>query len=100
MKIPTKDAGEQEVDPLWVKEWSDVYYDVPETLFKIRTWCLDNPEKRKTKRGLRRFIGKWIRRDCRIRPQIKQAQIVHEERPDVPIETRVSFLQQMKERLK
>ena len=99
MKIICKDGLEHEVDPTWVKEWNEVYYEVDAAILKARLWCLDNPQKRKTKRGMRAFLGAWIRRDCKLRPTIRQAQIVHEEKPVVPIESRRDWLQQMKSQL-
>src|ERR1700754_4415273 len=67
MLIPTKE-GDLEIPQDWVNLWNEVYYDVPKTLEDIRIWCFDNEKKRKTKRGLRAFIGRWIRKSCVKRP--------------------------------
>lgn len=67
MLIPTKD-GDLEIPQDWISLWNEVYYDVPKTLEDIRLWCFDNAQKRKTKRGLRSFIGRWIRKSCIKRP--------------------------------
>jgi hypothetical protein len=29
----------------------------------MRQWCIDNPTKRKTRRGIRKFIGGWLERE-------------------------------------
>jgi hypothetical protein len=36
--------------------------DVPQTLLEIRAWCVANPSKRKTPRGVARFINSWCAR--------------------------------------
>jgi len=100
--IPLKDGSAGEIDPLWVKEWCDVYWkdDVLIALEKARVWCLDNPQKCKTKRGLRAFLGNWIRRDCRLKPQMRMVKQEVEEKPVVKSEIRQSAIEQMKELLK
>lgn len=37
--------------------------DVPATLRQIRGWCIGNPQKLKTARGVKRFITAWCDRD-------------------------------------
>lgn len=69
MHIPTKE-GDIEIPLDWITIWNQAYYDVPRTLEDIRIWCYDNPQKRKTKRGLRAFLGRWIRKSCTRRPQV------------------------------
>jgi len=68
LSIILKDGSEITVPQDWIDEWNKVYYSVPQTLLDIRIWCLDNPTKRKTKRGLRSFLGRWIRKACTKRP--------------------------------
>lgn len=98
MKIPTKD-GECEVDPTWIRDWCELYVaeDVTIALHKARLWCLANPQKQKTKRGLRRFLNNTFIQNCRIKVIVRQAPIVHEERPEVSLETRRSYLTEMKQ---
>lgn len=102
MRLPLKGGEEVEVPQDWIDEWNKVYYDVPRTLADIRMWCLDNPEKRKTKRGLRAFLGRWIRKSCVVRPlaQVEVRQTRIEERPScesvVPLEARVAHLAKIK----
>jgi len=102
MKIPLKGGTEEEIAQDWIDEWNQVYYDVPRTLADIRMWCLDNPERRKTKRGLRAFMGRWIRKSCVVRPlaqmEVRQTRI--EERPSgepaTSFEARKSHLAKLK----
>lgn len=70
MKIPLKNGEEFEIPQEWIQEWNELYYDVPRTLADIRIWCLDNPGKRKTRRGFRAFLGRWIRKSCTKRPLV------------------------------
>lgn len=37
--------------------------DVKQQFNKMRGWCLSNPAKRKTKRGINRFINSWLARE-------------------------------------
>lgn len=100
MKIPVKE-GEADVDPLWIKAWCDVYWkdDVEIALHKARLWCLDNPSKRKTRRGLRAFLGNWIRRDCRLKPQMRMVSVPDEPKVEVKPEVRYDAIRKMKEAL-
>lgn len=45
-----------------IDEWSRAYpaVDVAQQLHRVRAWCLSNPEKRKTARGIKRFINGWL----------------------------------------
>ena len=47
-----------------IDEYSDLYpaVNVLQELKKMRGWCKDNPTKRKTKKGIRRFVNSWLSR--------------------------------------
>lgn len=47
-----------------IAEWQDAYQsvDVREELVKIRAWSLSNDNKRKTIKGMKRFINAWLSR--------------------------------------
>lgn len=47
-----------------VNEWAELYpaVDVMQELRKMKGWCKDNPKRRKTKQGVRRFINSWLAR--------------------------------------
>ncbi len=48
-----------------ISEWQELYpaVDIMQELRKMKGWCNDNPQKRKTKNGIRRFIGSWLSRE-------------------------------------
>lgn len=37
--------------------------DVKQQFNEMRSWCLSNPQKRKTKRGITRFVNSWLSRE-------------------------------------
>lgn len=47
-----------------VAEWQSTYpgLDVLTECRKARQWCIDNPLKRKTARGMTKFLGGWLMR--------------------------------------
>lgn len=47
-----------------IDEWRILYpaVDIIQELRKMKGWCDSNPTKRKTKRGVRRFINGWLSR--------------------------------------
>lgn len=101
MKVPTKD-GEVEIPQEWIDEWSTIYYAVQTALLDARLWCMDNEGKRKTKRGLRAFLGRWIRKSCAKRPQIAPPQLGLETRPTrvEPLAVRQAHLAKLRELVK
>ncbi len=102
MKILLKDGTEAKVEDSWVHEWASLYWmdDITVAIEKARLWCLDNPQKRKTKRGLRAFLGNWIRRDCRLKPQVRMVKQEIEPKPEHNREIVSNHLNRMKELLK
>jgi hypothetical protein len=56
------DRGEWVPTAEMLEEWRSTFptLDIDAQLRLSRQWCLDNPERRKTPRGMRRFIGKWL----------------------------------------
>lgn len=67
-EMPTNSFNTQgeefQVTESMVTEWQQAYpsLDITAELPKIRTWLLDNQPKRKTARGMRKFIGSWLAR--------------------------------------
>jgi len=47
-----------------VREWAALFpsVDVPQQLRNMLAWCQSNPTKRKTKRGISRFVASWLTR--------------------------------------
>lgn len=37
--------------------------DVKQQFNKMRSWCLSNPQKRKTQRGIKRFVNSWLSKE-------------------------------------
>lgn len=48
-----------------IGEWSECFpgVDVMQELRKMKSWSHDNPTRRKTRRGIRRFISSWLSRE-------------------------------------
>ena len=48
-----------------VEEWQKLYpgVDVVMEFAKMRQWCKDNPKRRKTRNGVRRFVSGWLDRE-------------------------------------
>ena len=44
------------------KQYQELYpnLDVPQEIRKARQWCIDNPGRRKTNRGMTAFLGRWL----------------------------------------
>lgn len=66
--IITLTLNTKEEYPIFQKdlcEWQELYpaVDIMQELRKMKGWCKDNPQKRKTKNGIRRFIGSWLSRE-------------------------------------
>ena len=62
--IPLNTGEEYPVYQKDIDEWQKLYpaVDVRQELNKMRGWCLANPSKRKTKRGVKKFINNWLSR--------------------------------------
>lgn len=64
-RIPMIGGVEFEVRQSFVEELCRLYpaVDIPATLRQMRGWCLGNPTRLKTPRGIRRFITTWCDKD-------------------------------------
>ena len=64
-RIPMIGGVEFEVRQSFADELARLYpaVDVPATLKQMRGWCIGNPTKLKTPRGIRKFITGWCERD-------------------------------------
>jgi len=53
-----------EVSDSDVQEWSKIYpaVDIKQELRKMKGWLDANPTRRKTRRGVRRFVNNWLSR--------------------------------------
>jgi hypothetical protein len=63
--IPLVDGSEFEVPPSKAAEWSAAFpaVDVPQRLRAMRQWCIANPAKKKTRRGVESFVVRWLSND-------------------------------------
>lgn len=45
-----------------ITEWMSLYpaVDVMQALRNMKGWCISNPAKRKTKKGIQRFVNNWL----------------------------------------
>ncbi len=64
-RIPMIGGEEFEVRESFVAELTRLYpnVDIGATLRQMRGWCIGNPTKLKTPRGIRKFITGWCERD-------------------------------------
>lgn len=63
--LPLNDGSQYSVTEAQVSEWSALYpaVDVRQQLRSMRGWLDANPGKRKTQRGIMRFINGWLSRE-------------------------------------
>jgi hypothetical protein len=63
--ITLNDKSEYPIYPEDVEEWQELFpaVDVMQQLRNMKSWAKDNPTKRKTSRGIRRFINSWLTRE-------------------------------------
>lgn len=62
ISLPLRDGREFPVSAKLVAEFDPLYpaVDVPQTLREMRGWLIGNPSRRKTRRGIMRFITAWL----------------------------------------
>ena len=65
ISLPLNDKSEYPIFEEQCREWADLYpaVDMIQQLRSMRAWLLSNPDKRKTKRGIKRFINGWLGRE-------------------------------------
>lgn len=63
--IPLNDGTEHGVTSEDIEEYKRLYpaVDIMQEIRNMRGWCQDNPKKKKTKSGIRRFIGSWLSKE-------------------------------------
>ena len=63
--ITLNDKTEFEVTEDDVAEWKDLYQavDIMQELRKMKGWSDANPSKRKTRKGIKRFINSWLAKE-------------------------------------
>lgn len=63
--LPLNDGSEHEVTEEDVAEYAQLYpaVDVMQQLRNMRGWLMANPQRRKTKRGIKAFIASWLAKE-------------------------------------
>jgi hypothetical protein len=63
--IPLKDGTEYLPEEKYIEELKLAYQglDIDQQLRQMRIWCISNPSRRKTKRGIKKFINGWLNRN-------------------------------------
>lgn len=64
-RMPLNDGSEFDVLKTDVDIWQELYpaVDVVQQLREMKGWCLANPERRKTKTGVKKFINSWLAKE-------------------------------------
>lgn len=65
LTMPLVDGSDFDIREQDIEEWQDAFpnVDVVQQLKAMRLWCKDNPERKKTRKGVRRFITSWLDRE-------------------------------------
>lgn len=65
LTLTLNDGSEYGVSQSDIDEWQEAFpnVDVTQQLHAMKLWCRDNPKKRKTKTGIRRFVTNWLDRE-------------------------------------
>lgn len=65
ISITLNDKSEYPIYQSMIDEWKELYpnVDIEQQLRCMKGWCNANPTKRKTKRGILRFINSWLSRE-------------------------------------
>ena len=65
LTLSLNDGSEYEIREQDVAEWQETFpnVDVMQQLRSMKLWCRDNPKKRKTQNGIRRFVTNWLDRE-------------------------------------
>lgn len=86
IRLPLNTGEEYVVSQEEVEEFSLIYpaVDIVQSLKRMRGWLLTNPQRRKTSRGLPRFMNSWLARD--------QDKGMHTARPSIRNQGNVAHL--------
>ena len=65
MALQLNDNSEHLIYQNDIEQWTELYpsVDVMQELRKMRGWLMANPDRRKTKRGINRFINNWLSKE-------------------------------------
>ena len=102
MELLLKSGSEFHVEQADIIEWQRTYkaIDVNHELDRMRQWLDANPGKRKTERGMKRFIVAWLSRASDNRSQGKSTTIKGIKPSGIDNATDVSWLTPEQKQLK
>lgn len=88
LTLPLNDKSEYQISAGAVQEWAELYpaVDVMQQLRNMRGWLMANPERRKTKKGIMRFVTAWLSREqnngnrVSTTPAVKKKEFNYEQR--------------------
>ena len=102
MELLLKSGSEFHVEQADIIEWQRTYkaIDVNHELDRMRQWLDANPGKRKTERGIKRFIVAWLSRASDNRSQGKSTTIKGIKPSGIDNATDVSWLTPEQKQLK
>lgn len=65
LTLTLNDGSEYGITQDDIEEYKKTYpaVDIEQQFRSMRQWCKDNPTKRKTKTGIRRFVNSWLERE-------------------------------------
>lgn len=74
ISLPLNDKSFHDVFCEDVDNWKELYpaVDIVQELRKMKGWLNSNPTKRKTRRGINRFINSWLAREQDKRHDVKE----------------------------
>lgn len=63
--LPLNDKTDYQITQAEIDHWKELYpaVDVMTELRKMKGWCEGNPAKRKTRRGIVRFVNTWLAKE-------------------------------------
>lgn len=65
LTLTLNDGSEYPITQADIDEWQTAFpnVEIVQQLRAMKLWCKDNPKKRKTKTGIRRFVTSWLDRE-------------------------------------
>lgn len=65
LTMTLNDGSEYPITQKYVDQMQRLYpaVDVMQELRSMKAWCINNPTKRKTRNGIKRFIGNWLSKE-------------------------------------
>ena len=62
LALPLNDGSEYPITQKFVDEMQALYpaVDVMQEFREMKAWCINNPKKRKTAAGIKRFVTNWL----------------------------------------